>query len=60
MTVECNIMARIVLTTLGSLGDVHPYTAIALGLKERGHEAVLATAEYYRKKVEATSSATRS
>jgi rhamnosyltransferase subunit B len=46
-------MARIVLTTLGSLGDVHPYIAIALGLKARGHEAVLATAEYYRKKVEA-------
>jgi len=46
-------MARIVLTTLGSLGDVHPYIAIALGLKARGHDAVLATAEYYRKKVEA-------
>lgn len=45
-------MARIVLTTLGSLGDVHPYIAIALGLKARGHEVVLATAEYYRKKVE--------
>jgi hypothetical protein len=26
-------MARIVLTTWGSLGDVHPYVAIALGLK---------------------------
>jgi rhamnosyltransferase subunit B len=46
-------MGRIVLTTLGSLGDLHPYVAIALGLKARGHEAVLATAECYRQKVEA-------
>jgi len=46
-------MGRIVLTTLGSLGDLHPYIAIALGLKARGHEAVLATAECYRQKVEA-------
>ena len=44
---------RIVLTTIGSLGDLHPYIAIALGLKARGHEAVLATGECYRKKVEA-------
>ncbi len=44
---------RIVLTTIGSLGDLHPYIAIALGLKARGHEAVIATGECYRKKVEA-------
>ena len=44
---------RIVLTTLGSLGDLHPFIAIALGLKARGHEAVLATGECYRRKVEA-------
>jgi UDP:flavonoid glycosyltransferase YjiC (YdhE family) len=44
---------RIVLTTFGSLGDFHPYVAIALGLKARGHEAVLATGECYRAKVEA-------
>jgi hypothetical protein len=34
---------RIVLTTFGSLGDLHPYIAVALGLKTRGHEAVIAT-----------------
>jgi UDP:flavonoid glycosyltransferase YjiC (YdhE family) len=34
---------RIVLTTFGSLGDLHPYIAVALGLKERGHEAIIAT-----------------
>src|SRR5712671_5718242 len=44
---------RIVLTTFGSLGDLHPYIAVALGLKARGHEAVLATSECYRQKIEA-------
>ena len=43
---------RIVLTTVGSLGELHPYIAIALGLKGRGHEAVVATGECYRRKVE--------
>src|SRR5262249_61310119 len=37
---------RIDLTTVGSLGDLHPYVAIALGLQARGHEAILATANY--------------
>src|SRR3954470_20650299 len=44
---------RIVLTAVGSLGDLHPYIALALGLKARGHEAVLATSACYRRKVEA-------
>jgi UDP:flavonoid glycosyltransferase YjiC (YdhE family) len=44
---------RIVVTTAGSLGDLHPYMAIALGLKARGHEAIMATGECYRKKIEA-------
>jgi UDP:flavonoid glycosyltransferase YjiC (YdhE family) len=44
---------RIVITTAGSLGDLHPYLAIALGLKARGHEAIMATGECYRKKIEA-------
>src|SRR5580658_5992950 len=44
---------RIVLTTFGSLGDLHPYIAIALGLQARGHEAVIATSGYYRQKIEA-------
>jgi len=39
---------RIVLATMGSLGDVFPYVAIALGLKARGHEAVIATHAPYR------------
>src|SRR6516162_5176684 len=44
---------RIVLTTFGSLGDLHPYIAVALGLQARGHEAVIATSGYYRQKIEA-------
>src|SRR5262245_46612414 len=44
---------RIVLTTFGSLGDLHPYVAIALELQRRGHEAVIATSGRYRAKVEA-------
>ena len=45
-------MARIVLNTFGSFGDLHPYLAIALGLKESGHRPVIATSEIYRTKVE--------
>ena len=44
---------RIVLTTFGSLGDLHPYIAVALGLKERGYETVIATYGSYRQKIEA-------
>lgn len=46
---------RIVLTTYGSLGDLHPYMAIALELQQRGHQPVIATHEIYRSKVEAES-----
>jgi rhamnosyltransferase subunit B len=44
---------HIVLTTFGSFGDVHPYMAVALELKRRGHRAVIATGDYYREKIEA-------
>jgi len=40
------------LTTLGSLGDLHPYIAVGIGLRERGHSVTLATSEIYRQKVE--------
>lgn len=43
---------RIVLTTIGSLGDLHPYLAIALRLRERGHEPIVATSACYQQKVE--------
>jgi rhamnosyltransferase subunit B len=41
-------MARIVLTTWGSYGDINPYMGFALALKARGHEPVLAAPGYYR------------
>ena len=44
--------ARIVLTTFGSSGDVHPYLGLALALKARGHSPTIATSAYYRTKVE--------
>ena len=43
---------RIVLSTFGSFGDIHPYVAIALELKARGHRPVIATAEVYREKMD--------
>jgi len=44
---------RIVLSTFGSFGDVHPYVSIALELKARGHTPVVATSEAYREKMDA-------
>jgi rhamnosyltransferase subunit B len=46
-------MSRIVLTTLGSLGDLHPIIAIALALQEQGHSVVFATIIQYQAKIEA-------
>ncbi len=44
---------RIILTPIGSLGDLHPFIAVALALRARGFDAVVAGAEEYRSKVEA-------
>jgi UDP:flavonoid glycosyltransferase YjiC (YdhE family) len=41
----------IVLATLGSLGDLHPFMAVGLALKSRGGRPIIATAEEYRAKV---------
>ena len=38
-------MSRIVLTTWGSLGDLHQMIALSLELRDRGHDIVLATTE---------------
>lgn len=46
-------MKKIVFSTYGSFGDVHPYVAIALELKRRGHRPVIATSEIYREKTDA-------
>ncbi|MGQ0543226.1 MAG: glycosyltransferase [Blastocatellia bacterium] len=44
-------MARIVLSTMGSLGDLHPMTALGLELRNRGHSIVINTWEGYREKI---------
>ncbi|WP_298938484.1 glycosyltransferase [uncultured Ruegeria sp.] len=39
--------ANILILTYGTRGDVEPFVALALRLKERGHKATLATAEQF-------------
>ena len=46
-------MARILLTTLGSYGDLYPYLAVAEELREMGHQPVVASSATYRGKAEA-------
>jgi UDP:flavonoid glycosyltransferase YjiC (YdhE family) len=45
-------MAKIVLATFGSLGDLHPMIALGLELKRRGHQVTFATMDFYRDKLE--------
>ena len=45
-------MGRIVVTTLGTLGDLHPPIAIALELRQRGHDIVFVTHQVYQSKLE--------
>ena len=45
---------RIVLSTFGTFGDVHPYIALAMELQSRGHVPVIATMEIYREGIEST------
>jgi rhamnosyltransferase subunit B len=44
---------KVVLCTIGSLGDLYPFLALAAALRERGFEPVVATSAVYRGKVEA-------
>ncbi len=46
-------MSRIILTTIGSFGDLHPKIAIAFELRKRGHDVVFATHKEYQDKIEA-------
>jgi rhamnosyltransferase subunit B len=45
------IVARILLSTFGSYGDLHPYMALGLELRGRGHQVTLATSAIYADKV---------
>jgi rhamnosyltransferase subunit B len=42
---------RIVLSSFGTLGDIHPLIAVALELQRRGHTPVLAVPELFRPKI---------
>jgi rhamnosyltransferase subunit B len=46
-------MARILLATFGSLGDLHPFIALGVALQARGHVACVATSSDYRAAVTA-------
>jgi MGT family glycosyltransferase len=46
-------MARILIHTFGSYGDLHPYLAIALELRQRGHHVTIATCPIYADKIRA-------
>jgi len=42
---------RVLLTSFGSYGDLHPYMAIGLELRRRGHQVTIATCPSYESKV---------
>ena len=42
---------KIVVTTFGSYGDLHPYMAMGVELRRRGHDVLIAASEAYREKV---------
>lgn len=43
---------RLLLTTLGSYGDINPFVGLAMALKARGHEVAIATSAFYRDYIE--------
>jgi rhamnosyltransferase subunit B len=43
---------RILIATMGSLGDLHPCLGLGLELQRRGHKVTIAATEFYRAKVE--------
>lgn len=42
---------HVLLTTFGSLGDLHPYLAVGMCLRDRGATVTVATSEIYRDRV---------
>lgn len=44
---------RILIATIGSLGDLHPCLALGLELRKRGHQITIASTPFYREKIEA-------
>ncbi len=44
---------KVVISTAGSLGDLNPFIALALELKRRGYECLVASQVEFRAKIEA-------
>ena len=44
-------MAKILLATFGSLGDIHPKIALGLELSKRGHDVTISAMEFYRERI---------
>jgi rhamnosyltransferase subunit B len=49
---DTGLFVRIVLSNIGTFGDINPLVALALELKHRGHTPVLALPNIYRPKIE--------
>ncbi len=45
------LIVRIILSNIGTLGDIHPLIAIALELKRRGHQPVIAVPAVFEPKI---------
>jgi UDP:flavonoid glycosyltransferase YjiC (YdhE family) len=43
--------SRIVIASFGSLGDLHPFLALAVELRRRGHTVIVATAPFYEDRI---------
>jgi UDP:flavonoid glycosyltransferase YjiC (YdhE family) len=39
---------NVLLVTIGSSGDVHPFVGLGIALRERGHQVTLVTSSYFR------------
>jgi UDP:flavonoid glycosyltransferase YjiC (YdhE family) len=42
---------RVLLTTIGTAGDIHPFIAVGLALKTRGHEVAILANPYYAARI---------
>ncbi len=43
---------RVVITTFGSLGDLHPYLAVGQALQRRGYDVRIGTVDIFRERIE--------
>ncbi len=46
-------MARLIISTMGSSGDLHPFIALGLGLRQRGHAAIFAVEDDFAPRLRA-------